>query len=319
MSNMPSSCSVSLLLILLLLVGVGVCQNCGCSNGLCCSKYGYCGTGNPYCGEGCKEGPCYSSPSTGGGGSVGSIVTAGVFNSIVGGAGSGCKGKGFYNYNAFINAANAFKGFGTSGSSDVNKRELAAYFANAGHETGGEVYIAYTSPFLKLFFFIEQIILIQNPGSDYCDSSNTHYPCKAGKRYYGRGPLQLSWNYNYGTAGNYLKFDGLNNPEIVASDSTISFKTAVWFWMVNSNCHKAITNGQGFGATIRAINGMECNGGNSGAVSSRVNYYQKFCKQLNIDCNVPFLIWDLLLFDTCTWTCIGCNSDLLIIISDVNQ
>ncbi|XP_057815634.2 endochitinase 4 [Cryptomeria japonica] len=265
-SNIFWSSSASVVLVLLLLVDVGVCQNCGC-NGLCCSQYGYCGSGEAYCGTGCKEGPCSSSsspPSTGTG--VGSIVSSDVFNSIVGGAASGCAGNGFYTYDSFISAANAFNGFGTSGSSDVNKREIAAFFANAAHETGG-------------FCYIEE----QNPPSIYCDASNTQYPCASGKTYHGRGPLQLSWNYNYGAAGSYIQFDGLNNPEIVGADSTISFKTAVWFWMVNSQCHTAITSGQGFGATIRAINSMECDGGNAATVASRVNYYQKFCQQLNVD------------------------------------
>lgn len=39
-----------------------------CSEGLCLSKYGYCGTGDAYCGEGCQSGPCNGSsnrtPST---------------------------------------------------------------------------------------------------------------------------------------------------------------------------------------------------------------------------------------------------------------
>ncbi len=29
--------------------------------------------------------------------------------------------------------------------------------------------------------------------ASYCDP--TTYPCKTGKKYYGRGPIQLSWNY----------------------------------------------------------------------------------------------------------------------------
>lgn len=90
-------------------------------------------------------------------------------------------------------------------------------------------------------------------------------------------------NYNYGAAGNYLGFDGLNNPAIVAQDDSVSWKTAVWFWMINSNCHTAITSGQGFGATIKAINGEECNGGVPNAVTDRVNLYQNYCNQLGVD------------------------------------
>lgn len=261
--------SLMVLLLVLLLVGVTVnAQNCGCASGLCCSQYGYCGSGTTYCGTGCKSGPCYpsggGSPS-GGGGSVGTIISQSFFNGLAGGAASSCEGKGFYTYNAFIAAANAYSGFGTTGSADVTKRELAAFLANVMHETGGMCYINERTPPMI-----------------YCMSSAT-WACASGKSYHGRGPLQLSWNYNYGAAGQSIGFDGVNNPEKVGQDSTISFKAAVWFWMKNSNCHSAITSGQGFGGTIKAINSQECNGGNSGEVNSRVNYYKNICSQLGVN------------------------------------
>jgi chitinase len=31
-----------------------------CSNGQCCSRYGYCGLGGDYCGQGYQSGPCYA-------------------------------------------------------------------------------------------------------------------------------------------------------------------------------------------------------------------------------------------------------------------
>ena len=41
--------------------------------------------------------------------------------------------------------------------------------------------------------------------------------------------------------------------------------------------------GQGFGATIRAINGaIECNGGNTNAVNARVKYYKDYCSQFGV-------------------------------------
>ncbi|KAB1213077.1 Chitinase 4 [Morella rubra] len=95
----------------------------------------------------------------------------------------------------------------------------------------------------------------------------TQYPCNPDQKYYGRGPLRLTWNYNYGAGGSNIGFDGLNSPETLTSDLIISFKTALWFWM--NNVHQVIS--QGFGATIRAINGaIECNGGNSTAVQFRI-------------------------------------------------
>nr|QEL09534.1 class VII chitinase [Pinus banksiana] len=147
----------------------------------------------------------------------------------------------------------------------LTTREIAAFFANIAHETSRLCYV-------------EQI-----EKSDYCDSTNKKYQCVAGKQYYGRGPLQLTWNYNYDAAGHYLGFDGLNHPEIVAQNGSISWKTAVWFWMKHSNCHSAITSGQGFRATIKAISGDECNGGDSDSVDERVNYYTNYCNEFGVD------------------------------------
>ena len=48
------------------------------------------------------------------------------------------------------------------------------------------------------------------------------------------GPLQLSWNYNYGRAIYYIlgdKMKLLRHPDRVAQDGTLAFKTALWFWM----------------------------------------------------------------------------------------
>lgn len=74
-------------------------------------------------------------------GDVGDIVTQDFFNGILSGADGSCAGQNFYTYNDFINAANAFSGFGTTGTSDDNKRELAAFFANVAHETGSTSHI----------------------------------------------------------------------------------------------------------------------------------------------------------------------------------
>jgi expansin (peptidoglycan-binding protein) len=40
---------------------------CNCQDGMCCSKWGYCGHDIDYCGEGCLEGPCSSGGGSGGG------------------------------------------------------------------------------------------------------------------------------------------------------------------------------------------------------------------------------------------------------------
>nr|AEF59007.1 class VII chitinase [Pinus contorta] len=199
-------------------------------------------------------------------GAVSDIATQDFFNGILSAATDGCAGKTFYTYSDFINAANSFSSFGTTGTSDDNKREIAAFFANVAHETTNLCYV-------------EEIAK-----SAYCDSTNTQYPCASGQQYYGRGPLQLTGNANYGAAGAYLAVDLRNNPGLVAQDDLTSWKTALWFWNVNSNCHTAITSGQGFGATIQAINGaVECNGGNTAEVNDRVSRYTTYCSQLGVD------------------------------------
>ncbi|RHY78061.1 hypothetical protein DYB30_012633 [Aphanomyces astaci] len=52
------------------------------------------------------------------------------------------------------------------------------------------------------------------------------YPCAAGKQYFGRGPIQLSWNYNYEDFGKAVNLDLVVSPELVATDYDL-----VW-WMV---------------------------------------------------------------------------------------
>ncbi|KAM0030582.1 putative chitinase [Helianthus debilis subsp. tardiflorus] len=238
-------------------------QKCNCARGLCCSKYGYCGTDDAYCGKDCRGGPC-SQPAPQNNADVSRIVTQAFFNRIFSMASGNCPGRGFYTRDAFLRVIRDYQHFGRTGSFDDSKREIAAFFAHVTHETGHLCYI-------------EEI---NGPSKNYCDKSNTQYPCNPRKSYHGRGPIQLSWNYNYGSAGESLGFDGLNNPEIVATDPVVSFKTALWFWM--ENVHWDFASGKGFGATIRAINGGECDGGNRAAMNSRVKYYTDYCRQFGV-------------------------------------
>ena len=121
----------------------------------------------------------------------------------------------------------------------------------------------------------------------YCNTS-TGILCAPGQKYFGRGPIQLRWNYNYNDAGNAIGFDGIDDPGTVASDPTISFTTAVWFWMTRSSptCHDAMVSGMGsFADTIRAFSeGREC-GLNPPhpAAEHRVQLYLSYCVALRVD------------------------------------
>lgn len=52
---------------------------------------------------------------------------------------------GFYNYEDFIEAADFFEGFGTTGDLDTRKRELAAFFGQTSHETTSNCLITFQS------------------------------------------------------------------------------------------------------------------------------------------------------------------------------
>ncbi|XP_028557322.1 chitinase 4-like [Dendrobium catenatum] len=191
------------------------------------------------------------------------LVSQEFFDELTSLANPNCdQGNGFYTRDAFLNAWQSYPGFADSPSIDDSKREIAAFFAHVSHET-------------TRMCFKDQA----DKSSPYCDPKAQEYPCTPGKMYYGRGPLQISWNYNYGPAGQEIGFDGLNWPEAVSTDAIISFKTALWFWM--RNVHGIIS--QGFGATIQAIDGVvECGGGSQDAVNDRVNLYQNYCDQFNV-------------------------------------
>lgn len=110
-------------------------QNCGCAANLCCSRWGYCGTGDEYCGTGCQQGPCNAAPSTNDV-SVADIVTPEFFSRIIDQADGGCAGKSFYSRSVFLEALKSYSSFGRVGTSDDSKREIAAFFAHVTHETG---------------------------------------------------------------------------------------------------------------------------------------------------------------------------------------
>ncbi|KAJ0803247.1 putative chitinase [Helianthus annuus] len=265
-TNLSTLIFTSMFLAGLLFLEPVASQNCNCAKNMCCSQWGYCGTTSAYCGKGCQSGPCTKPAPTppSNNANIASIVTVSFFSAIGEGSAKSCSGRGFYTRDAFLKAITAYPQFGRSGLIADSKREIAAFFAHVTHETGH-------------FCYKEEI---GGHSKTYCDKSNKQYPCNPRKRYYGRGPFQLTWNYNYGQAGKKLGFDGLNDPDIVARDPVVAFKTALWFWM--NNIHSGFVAGKGFGATIRAINGGECNGHMPAAVRARVSYYTSYCKKFGV-------------------------------------
>ncbi|MEU3978840.1 glycoside hydrolase family 19 protein [Streptomyces sp. NPDC026672] len=212
----------------------------------------------------------WNAPASGGGGGgtpSGFVVSEAQFNQMFPSRNS------FYTYGGLTAALSAYPGFAKTGSDTVKKQEAAAFLANVNHETGGLVYV-----------------VEQNTANypHYCDP-NQPYGCPAGQAaYYGRGPIQLSWNFNYKAAGDALGIDLLNNPWLVQNDSSVAWKTGLWYWNTQSGPgtmtpHNAMVNGAGFGQTIRSINGsLECDGRNPAQVQSRISAYQRFTQILGV-------------------------------------
>jgi hypothetical protein len=198
-----------------------------------------------------------------GGGTGGFVVSEAQFDQMFPNRNS------FYTYSGLVSALSAYPSFATTGGTAVEQQEAAAFLANVDHETSGLVYINE----------IDQ-------SGDYCASES--YGCPAGTyAYYGRGPMQISWNFNYEAAGNALGVDLLDNPGLVATNAAVSWETALWYWMTGTGggsmtSHQAMVSGSGFGDTIRAINDIECNGGDTAEMQDRVNDYESFTSILGV-------------------------------------
>nr|AYN74359.1 chitinase 5 [Eucommia ulmoides] len=227
---------------------------------------------------------------------VGSIVSGSLFDQMLRHRNDGgCPARGFYTYEAFISAARSFGGFGTTGDLATRKREIAAFLAQTSHETTGGWATAPDGPYAWGYCFKQEL---GNP-PDYC-VANQQWPCAPGKKYFGRGPIQLSYNFNYGLAGRAIGVNILSKPDLFATDPVISFKTALWFWMTpqssKPSCHAVMTRSwtpspadcsagrvPGYGTVTNIINGeVECGKGRNKDVRDRIGFYRSYCDILGI-------------------------------------
>ncbi|KAL2507162.1 Basic endochitinase B [Forsythia ovata] len=242
-------------------------------------------------------------------GGVGSIISKSLFEQMLKHRNdANCHAKGFYTYEAFIAAANSFGAFGTIGDTDTRKREIAAFLAQTSHETTGGWASAPDGPYSWGYCFKQE----QGNPPDYCVPYQ-QWTCTDGSTLGQEGaqdPAQCKWkdNFNYDQAGKAIGVDLLNNPDLVANDPTISFKTALWFWMTpqspKPSSHDAISGRwtpsaadsaagrvPGYGVVTNIINGgIECGKGSNPQVVDRIGFYKRYCDLLgvgygpNLDC-----------------------------------
>jgi hypothetical protein len=200
------------------------------------------------------------------------VVSRAAFDGMFPAAGR----NALYSYDGLVAAASQlYPSFVATTDANTCKKEAAAFLANVAHET-------------DRLRHAEEV----NKAA-YCDP-RSYCPCDPNDRsrwFYGRGPLQLSWSYNYCAAGEAIGAPLGMQPGLVSSNGEIAWKTALWFWMTQrgagtSTSHEAITGSAGFGGTISSLNGaLECNrGGYSGQpqVKIRVDYYLDFARRLGV-------------------------------------
>jgi predicted chitinase len=193
-----------------------------------------------------------------------------------------------YTYAGLTSTASTYAAFANSTNDTLRKREVAAFLANISWESD---WLAAVREYQTSNY------------CDYCDpyafgcGGDTSCACPAGAcNYFGRGPIQLTWPGNYQAAGSAIGADLLHNPDLVATNSSIAWKTGVWYWMTGfgpggygNNCHDAMMASDGaggFGATVMHINGgQECaalKGTNTAARDQRIARYKMFCDMLGV-------------------------------------
>jgi hypothetical protein len=177
----------------------------------------------------------------------------------------------------------------------TNKKELAAFFAQIAHETRHGEDEKYNDGLMFLHEIDTTLSYI---------APNDAYPAVSGKKYYGRGPIQLSYNGNYGYASDCIfgnKNTLLKTPALVEKDAVIAFKTAIYFWMtpqvhkpsahdimtgkwIPNAADRAAGRKPGFGMTINIVNGnVECGKGEKTySMNDRIGFYRYFLTKLGV-------------------------------------
>jgi hypothetical protein len=222
-----------------------------------------------------------------------------------------CTGKNFFTYTALVEAARAFPTFANSGDPLKDKLELAAFLAQTSHETTGGWATAPGGAQAWGYCFKEEVGCDSGRCTGYCQTSQK-YPCVSGQTYHGRGPMQLSYNYNYGAFSNDVFGNAsklLANPSLLTTDPVVAYKAGLWFWMTaqepKPSCH-AVVSGEwqptaadvdlmrtaGYGMVTNIINGgLECNKPTNEKVRDRVDFYKRYAGILGVTVGESTLLY----------------------------
>jgi len=204
----------------------------------------------------------------------------------------------------------AFSVFMSEGDDTIKRLELAAILANWAQETTGGWDAAedgYTS--WGLCWYEE--VGARGGGECYFNPDNEYQPSKkpAGDTcFFGRGPIQLSHNANYGAFSAFLYGDMLvllDNPDAILRDGSLAFASGYWFWTTykgspnvpGRTCHEVMVEegAQGFGKVINIVNGgIECNVALrpldtelGKKIRNRADHFHYFAEYLGVETELP--------------------------------
>ncbi|HIF5960622.1 TPA: glycoside hydrolase family 19 protein [Vibrio parahaemolyticus] len=159
-------------------------------------------------------------------------------------------------YNSWAKS-NGYKQFLNEGTKSQQALEFVAFWAKSSRETSGswdnapEPWITQDEHGNHIWkgglYWIEEVGYTTNEDGtsaaiNYVDTASNYKP-EPGRSYYGRGVIQLSWNYNYGAFSEWLYKNGmmkelitspdtlLKRPDYVATKGELSILSGIWFWM----------------------------------------------------------------------------------------
>lgn len=164
-------------------------------------------------------------------------------------------------YDAFVKGIDA--------STFSSKREVAMFLAQIMHESGGL-----------------RVKAEERCVESGCPGEYETWEDVSGRRYYGRGYIQLTWSYNYKSASEALFGDPhklLKHPELVSTDEDIAWWTSFWFWRRKVHPVDEVQEGQFGYSTLKINGGQEC-GENAGWLAKRrFRLYVKTLLAFNLD------------------------------------
>lgn len=183
-----------------------------------------------------------------------------------------------FTLNSFIRAVleynnwakeNKYKQFLNEGTLKQQAEEFLAFWAKSSRETSGSwdnapepwvvkdvINSEQITTWKGGLYWVEEVGYSTNSDGtsvavNYVDGASTDFPPSAQRSYYGRGVIQLSWNYNYGAFSYWMYDNGLfskasdsagkcvinyrkkllDYPNLVAECGDLSILSGIWFWM----------------------------------------------------------------------------------------